>query len=163
MSIRETVLPGIGHKFQIDARSGDKLVVIVHDDGRREMYHFDQDDADEIISVVTLDDNEARQAAGLIGGMSYQPKALETIDVALNDLNIEWLKVDLPAYCIGRSIGEINVRQATGATIIAVIEPGNQKNINPGPDYTFREKSVLVIVGERQQLKKLKEILLHGS
>nr|WP_092072156.1 cation:proton antiporter regulatory subunit [Dendrosporobacter quercicolus]NSL48649.1 cation:proton antiporter regulatory subunit [Dendrosporobacter quercicolus DSM 1736]SDM37618.1 potassium/proton antiporter regulatory subunit, CPA2 family [Dendrosporobacter quercicolus] len=163
MTIRETVLPGIGHKFQLDARSGDKLVIIVHDDGRRDLYHFEADDPDEIISVVTLDDSEARQVAGLIGGMNYQPKALETIDVALNDLNIEWYKIDSPAYCIGRTIGEINVRQATGATIIAVIEPDNRKHVNPGPDYKFREKSLLVIVGERKQLKKLKEILLHGS
>jgi TrkA domain protein len=51
----------------------------------------------------------------------------------------------------------------TGATIIAVVEKSGKKNVNPGPDYAFVADSVLIIAGERQQLKALKEILLHGS
>ena len=51
----------------------------------------------------------------------------------------------------------------TGATIIAVVEKSGKKNVNPGSDYAFTANSVLIIAGERKQLKTLKELLLHGT
>ncbi len=160
-TIRESDLPGIGKKYQIDTDSGDKMVIVIHDDGRREVYHFEDDDPEESISQVTLADEEARQIASIIGGMTYKPKALETIQVSLEELVIEWCKVEPFYQCINKSIAELQVRQRTGATILAFIEKGKQK-INPGPNDMLREEMTVVIAGERQQIKEVKELLLNG-
>jgi TrkA domain protein len=162
-TIRESDLPGVGRKFQIEAQSGDRLIVVVHDDGRRELYHFDPNDPDELLSMVTLDDTEARQVAGIIGGLSYTPKALESMSITLEGLAIEWYKVEPGSAAIGQTIGQLQVRQTTGATIMAIIEGDGRRHINPGPDQTLAEDVTLVIAGERRQVQAFKRLIAPGS
>jgi TrkA domain protein len=71
-TILEAALPGVGRKFQIETANGDRLVIVIHDDGMRELYHFTRKNPDRVASVVTLADSEARQIAGIIGGDSFR-------------------------------------------------------------------------------------------
>jgi TrkA domain protein len=162
-TIRESDLPGIGRKFQLEARSGDRLVIVIHDDGRRELYHFDPSDPDEQLSMVTLTDTEARQVAGIIGGLNYTPKALESVSINLDDLLIEWYKIEPGSQAIGKTIGQLQVRRTTGATIMALIERDGRKRINPGPDQMLTEDATLIVAGERQQVQSFKRLIAHGS
>ncbi|WP_347488731.1 cation:proton antiporter regulatory subunit [Desulfoscipio sp. XC116] len=162
-TIRESDLPGIGRKFQIDTRSGDKIIIIVHDDGKREMHHFDYNDPEESISMVTLDDSEARRVGAILGGMVYMPKALESVDVAFDEMTIEWFKVEPEAKSIGKTIGELHIRKKTGAAIIAVIMKDQGKVINPGPEQVINKGATLVVLGERGQVKACKRLINDGS
>ena len=162
-TFRESDLPGIGRKFQINTRSDDKLVIVVHDDGKREIHHFDYNDPDESISMVTLDDSEARRVGAILGGMVYMPKALESVDVAFDEMKIEWFKVEPEAKAAGKTIGELHIRKRTGAMIIAVIKKDQAKIINPGPDQIIHEGATLVVLGERGQVKMCKRLINDGS
>jgi TrkA domain protein len=64
---------------------------------------------------------------------------------------------------MGKTIGEINIRQETGATIIAIIEKDHKQTINPGPEYVLQAGSTLVVAGERKQVKALKSTFSTGG
>lgn len=161
-NIKESELPGIGKKYRIETKAGEKLAIIIHDDGLRELYYFQEDDPDESIPVATLSDKESRQLAAIIGGMVYQPKALETIEMALDDLIIEWIKIEPYFKCINKTIVELQVRQQTGANILAILGK-NKKRISAGPDDKILADTTLIIVGERSQIKMVKSLLLNGQ
>ncbi|MCY7496653.1 cation:proton antiporter regulatory subunit [Bacillus altitudinis] len=155
MKVRETELPGIGHKVEMITRNNEKLAIITHDDGRREMYHFQEDDHEECISGILLSDEEARQISAILGGMVYKPKALETVEVAIDELIIEWFKIEKNAPAVNQTIGDLSVRQNYQVTVIAIVRKSHEKILNPGPDTVIEEGDTLVISGERKELKSL--------
>lgn len=155
MDIRERELPGIGCKYEITTQNDDKLVIVIHDDGRREIYHFDADDPEEVVSNVTLNDLEARQIAGILGGLAYKPKALETVEFAFDDIIIEWYQVEPNAPAVNKTIGEIDIRNNFGITVIAIRKKRTKKSHLPGPDTVIEAGDTLVFSGERNQLKEL--------
>ncbi|WP_353856237.1 cation:proton antiporter regulatory subunit [Bacillus sp. Bos-x628] len=164
MNIKENDLPGIGKKFEIETRNREKMTIVIHDDGRREIYRFDDDDPDEVLSTISLDDSESRQIAAIIGGMVYKPQALETIEMAFNDLIIEWFKVEKGAKAVGHTLGDLDVRQNYEVTVIAIIKHTNEKLLNPGADSIIEENDTMVISGERKHLKRLiRDFLSRGG
>lgn len=160
MNIREIELPGIGKKYEIITKSKDRIVVIIHDDGRRDIYYFDQEDYEEAISSTTFDDSEARQIAAIIGGMTYAPKALETIEMAFDDLVIEWSKVEPGALAVNQTIGNLDIRQSYEVNIVALIKRNQKKIHTPGPETLLEIGDTVIVSGQRNQVKTIvKEIL----
>ncbi|CAG7657612.1 cation:proton antiporter regulatory subunit [Paenibacillus allorhizosphaerae] len=161
MNVREIELPGIGKKFEVITKSKDKIVVIIHDDGRRDIYYFDQDNFEEAIANTSFDDAEARQIAAIIGGMTYAPKALETIEMAFDDLVIEWFKVQNGAEAAQQTIGQLNIRQSYEVNVVAIIKQKNYKEIHtPGPETLLEEGDTVIVSGQRKQVKMfVKEVL----
>ncbi len=162
-TISESNLPGVGRKFQVETISGDRLVIVIHDDGRRELYHFTRKNFDRAASVLTLTDGEARQVAGIVGGLSYVPKALPSAEVVLDDLVLEWFTIEKGAACIGRTISDLQVRTATGASIVSIIEPNRIKRTNPGADTVLNEGATLILAGDRGNLTAMKRLLTQGK
>ena len=72
-------------------------------------------------------------------------------------------KVSVPADSpvIGVSVGDLNIRAETGATVVTVIR-GDVKIRNVGPKLSFLAGDVLVAMGDETEIAKLKA-LLGGS
>lgn len=161
-TISEANLPGVGHKFQIETARGDRLVIILHDDGTREVYHYLRKHFEKAASVITLVDSEARQIAGILGGLTYVPKALPSTELVLEDLVLEWFTIDDDASCVGRTIRDIQARTLTGASIVSIIEPNREKRTNPEADTVLNAGATLILAGDRATNAALKELLTLG-
>jgi TrkA domain protein len=162
-TISESNLPGVGRKFQVETMSGDRLTIVIHDDGKRELYHFERRNLNRPASVLTLTDGEARQIAGIVGGLTYVPKALPTSEIVIEDLVLEWFVVPEGAACVGKTIRDLQVRTRSGASIVSLIESNNTTRTNPEADTVLNQNATLIIAGDRKSIGRLKGLLLTGK
>jgi TrkA domain protein len=155
--ITECDLPGIGRKYTFTAPGGEQLSIVVHQTGKRELFIFTSGE-EEPAAAVAFEDEEARQIGAIIGGAYYKPKVLEELEVSLQGIAIEWVRVGPGAPALGKSIGELQIRKRTGASIIHIIR-GSQSIPNPGPEIVVREGDTLVVAANRGQLPAFKALV----
>jgi TrkA domain protein len=118
--LNETRLPGVGVKYVLPLVGGGRVSVILHNDGKRELYFFRAGD-DEPRAVFALDDDEARQLGAVLGGAYERPRIVEDLEMALGELQIEWVAVPDSSPCLGKTLAEAGFRAKTGVTVIAIL------------------------------------------
>ncbi len=159
--LRETRLPGVGVKYTLMCGHGQRLAVILHNDGTREVYVFDRPTDEEPAAVVHLDDDEARQLGAVLGGAYERPKIVEELEMALGELAIEWIPVPDSSPFIGKSLAEAGFRARTGITIIAILrEP--EPVTGAQPDDVLQLGDTLVTVGKLGQYPAFRRLLAEG-
>ncbi|HVG18516.1 MAG TPA: cation:proton antiporter, partial [Blastocatellia bacterium] len=77
---------------------------------------------------------------------------MSAIGEALGSASTETLFIDRDSPAIGKTIGEMDLRKQTGATLITAIRDGNTE-INPGPDYKLEAEDILVLLGSPEQIE----------
>jgi len=159
--LRETRLPGVGVKYTLVGGHGQRLAVILHNDGTREIYVFRRAGDEEAAAVVQLDDDEARQLGAVLGGAYERPKIVEELEMALGELAIEWIPVPEGSPAIGKTLAEVAFRRRTGITIIAILrEP--EPVTGAQPDDVVQEGDTLVTVGKLGQYAAFRKLLAEG-
>jgi TrkA domain protein len=159
--LRETRLPGVGVKYTLPLVGGARLSVILHNDGQRELYYFGHGD-EEPRAVIRLDDNEARQLGAVIGGAYERPKIVEELEMALGELNIEWVTVPDSSPWIGKSLGECAFRRKTGVTVIAILREPEPVSGAQAED-RIQQGDTLVTVGKAGQYGEFRRLLANGD
>lgn len=158
VNIKEADLPGVGKKYTLEyTETGGSLVIILHTDGKREIYCFKKK-GESPISVITLNDEEAREAGAILGGAFFKPKIVEDLEAVLSELIIEWYKLQKTSSVVNKSIGEKEIRRKTGVSIIAIIRDGGGIP-NPTPDVVLKEGDTIVVIGIREQLSAFEKMI----
>jgi TrkA domain protein len=160
--VEETRLPGVGSKFTLRLDAGGRLAVILHNDGKRELYYFGHAGDEEPRAVITLDDDEARQLGAVVGGAYERPKIVEDLEMALGELQIEWISVPDDSPWIGHTLAEAGFRARTGVTVIAILrEPEPISGAQPSD--TIERGDTLVTVGKAGQYVQFRRLLSRGD
>ncbi|WP_029521197.1 cation:proton antiporter regulatory subunit [Persephonella sp. IF05-L8] len=152
MDFKESDLPGIGKKFSLVTQAGDKLTVIMHITGKREIFVFEPDDFDEPSCDVVLNEDEANQLGSILMGAYYRPEQEREKEVLIENLAIEWVKVPPNSPLAGKSIKEADIRRKAGVTVIAIIKK-DETIVNPRPEEVISAGDTIVVVGTREQVE----------
>lgn len=149
--IKECDLPGIGKKFTLELDSGDKLVVVIHFSGEREVFKFTKDN-DEPTSVTTLTDEEARQIGAILSGTYFQPVIEDEPKLMMKNVTMEWIKIVPDSILANKKIEELDIRKTTGVSITTIIR-GETVIPNPCSDEIIKPHDTLIIIGNNEQIK----------
>jgi TrkA domain protein len=160
VDVRETRLPGVGTKFTMRTARDEKLCAVVHLDGLREIYVFDDDDDDEPF-VVVLNDEEARQLGAILGGVVYRPQLVQDLEVALKDLVMEWIEIPRTSPLVGMTVASCRIRSTTGSTIVAIQRESGTLAV-PHPEEALRAGDVLVVIGRPETFAEVRRLVAEG-
>ncbi|MGM0592159.1 MAG: cation:proton antiporter regulatory subunit [Halobacteriota archaeon] len=156
MTVYESDLPGVGKKFEVDIGDGSRLVIVIHNTGKREVFLRETPDSDSE-RLFGLSDRLARQVGTILEGSYFQPIRTDTIDTVLSDDTlIEWVKLGPESPLVGKTLAESAVRQKVGVSVIAV-QRGDETITNPGADLTVESGDTLVVLGPQDACREFQQ------
>jgi len=150
--MRISELPGIGTRYEIESPKGDKVAVIFLETGEIELYVLEA--GAEKPSVTRLTPEEARRVGSVLTGalLTIEHEDVEVSFSDISDLRINIHVCPVTKGMVGKSIEDLAIRKRTGVTIIALSRRG-RSIISPPPDTVFEEGDLIVVIGEREQIK----------
>ena len=161
MTIYEADVPGVGRKFELELDGEQRLIILIHHDGKREVYHREHENADGE-KLFSISAKQARQMGSILEGAYFQPVDLEEIQVPIGESIIEWVEIPAGSPLVDRTLKEANIRQQTGTSVIA-IQRGDETLSNPRPETTLEVGDILVTIGTREELAELTRLVEGNS
>jgi len=149
MTVYETDVPGVGKKFEVDVGGGARAVVLLHHDGRVELFRRPDADADSE-KVFELTSQQANYLGSILEGAYFETVDMDQLEVPLGDAIIEWVDITDASPVAGKTLAEADLRAVSGVSVIAV-QRGPDTVPNPDPDFQVEAGDILVTLGTREQ------------
>lgn len=155
--VTETQLPGVGIRYEFSTEDGDRVGVLCHHGGRREVVVYDVRDPDVARTVVQLSASDSRTLSELLGATQVS-EAIGAMQHQVEGLTLDWVEVAESSSLAGHTIADGQLRSRTGASLVAVIRDGTTEPA-PGPDFVLQAGDVAVAVGSADALVQLRRAL----
>jgi len=155
--VSETLLPGVGVRHEFVTAGGERVAVLIHRTGRRELAIYDRADPDRSTAVLHLSHDDTRTLAELLGA-SPVSEAVSAVQQRLEGLAIEWVTIPAGSPVVGTTIAEGEFRTQTGASIVAIVR-GATTLPAPEPNHRFEAGEIAVAVGTTDGLAQLRDLL----
>ena len=159
--VEKTQLPGVGIRHDFVTKSGERIGVITHRTGRKELLIYDKRDPDACRETVRLDDDDSRTLAELLGSA----QVFESLGPQQHDaegVTIDWTPVKVASACAGRTLGDaVHPAEGAGAVVAAIVR-GGQTIATPPPEFRLQVGDTAVLVGTPQGINTLVAALQRG-
>jgi TrkA domain protein len=155
--VRETLLPGVGVRLEFTTTMGERVALLTHRNGRRELAVYHRDDPDACTTVLHLSPDDTRTLTEVLGG-SQVSEVVVAVQQQVEGLAIEWLSVKPQSRFAGATIGDGQFRTKTGTSIVAIVR-GDTSVPAPGPDTTLQPGDVVVAIGTPDGLARMRDLL----
>lgn len=146
-------LPGVGKKISFQTAEEQKIVIIVHHSGKRDLYFFQNSDEDEADYFLSLTSEETRELGAQLLGATYQPVDDEKMEIFQKQLVMEWIKLTPKSPFVDKQIAESRIRTHTGASIIAVMQ-GDDMTVSPDITFVLKAGDTVMAAGKRDQIRR---------
>ena len=161
MDVKETLLPGVGLRYEFNNADGDRLSVIAHRKGDFEVFLCTTPaDPDKARKLFRLSEREADALAQILGA----PRMVESyadLTKEVPGLSAGQVPVSPTSRYASRPLGDTKARTLTGASIVAIVR-GDQVMASPGPDEVIEPHDVLVVIGTDDGIAGVRQLIDQG-
>jgi len=153
MDLEETLLPGVGVRYQLRIRSGEVLGIVVQREGGAEVSVYDRRDPDRARDVFRLSAEEADAVAEVLGAPRLTQRFAD-LSREVPGLQSARFPIQPGSPFDGRSLGDTRARTLTGCSIVAIVRDSDVVP-SPTPADQLRAGDVLVAIGSGTGLEQL--------
>jgi TrkA domain protein len=161
MDVKETLLPGVGLRYEFNNADGDRLSVIAHRKGDFEVFLCTTPaDPDKARKLFRLSEREADALAQILGA----PRMVESyadLTKEVPGLSAGQVPVPPTSRYASHPLGDTKARTLTGASIVAIVR-GDQVMASPGPDELIEPHDVLVVIGTDDGIAGVRQLIDQG-
>lgn len=150
-NVSEQDLPGIGRRFDLVSSEGDRVSVVIHHSGRRDLYVLQESGSGRPVTV-TLADDQARRLGAILSGAYFKPAATAQMEAVIGGLLIDWVTLRGDSPSVGRSIADLQIRRRTRMTVAAIVRH-DVPLVAPEPTEVLEAGDRLVVVGRPEDLR----------
>lgn len=157
MDVNEVLLPGVGLRYEFVNHEGDRVGVVARRTGEFELMVYESADPDEARVVLQLTGEEADTLAEILGAPRIAERFAD-LTKEVPGLGAGQVEVRAEGPFAGRPLGETRARTRTGASIVAIVR-GEDVIPSPGPANVLRAGDVLVVIGTRDGIAAVEQII----
>jgi TrkA domain protein len=158
--IIEHDMPGIGRSYEMETIDGNRVVIVLHHSGRRDIYVDSPERSPDEPALVSLTDDQARRIGSIIAGTFFKPAVVAEVESLIGGLLIEWLTVRTASPGANRSIADLAIRHRTRMTVAALVRADGSQVIAPLPEEVLRPGDQVIVIGRPQDLPALTELVI---
>ena len=157
MDVVETLLPGVGRRYEFTLEDGLRLCVVSTRDDRYIVSTFDRDDPDVGRTLFELEEEEAVTMAEILGAPRIAVR-LADLSREVPGLASEQVEIGQRSRFDGQSLGDTRLRTRTGASVVALVRD-DRVIASPEPGQDLAGGDVLVVIGTTEGIAKARAIL----